>query len=83
MQFAQPFTQMNSLITTFEIIWAIATACSFSTFSRVIALANKPLGKDAFLLQGDESQKLDVYDGIDLTSGVENVIRKLQEIDGI
>lgn len=68
--------------------WAITRSClsyppAHSTFTRDLALTNKPLDKECFLLPKETSERLEVYSGIDLTSGIANVTQKLHQISEI
>ena len=66
--------------------WAIVREClsypSSDTFSRVIGLTNRPLAKEALLLPNDD-RRVELYDGMDLSLGVDYVVEKLKGIKGI
>lgn len=65
--------------------WAIAKEAlsypSSGTFDRIIALTNRPLKKEEALIPADD--RLRLYNGIDLTGGVEKVVSSLASVDGI
>ena len=67
--------------------WAITRTClcyPISTnFSRVVALTNRPVAKEAFLLPDANEQRLQIHGCIDLTKPLEAVLEKLKTIDGI
>ena len=65
--------------------WAIVREClsysSTASFTRVIALSNKPLEKTDFLLPEEaETEKLELYSGIDLSKGVDPTVKSLSDI---
>jgi hypothetical protein len=67
--------------------WAIARECltypTTDTFERIIALSNQPLQKEEFLLRNANSDRLELYSGIDLTKDLDDVSSQLAAISGI
>ena len=55
----------------------------YNHFSRMIALNNRPVAKEAFLLPNPNEQRLQIHGGIDLTKRLEVVLEKLKTIDAI
>ena len=49
----------------------------------MIALNNRPVAKEAFLLPGPNEQRLKIHSGIDLTKPIEAVLEKLKTIEAI
>ncbi|MCJ1311223.1 hypothetical protein MMC25_004894 [Agyrium rufum] len=68
--------------------WALMNEClrypTARTFSRIIGLTNRPLEPESTLLPMSEyGKRWELYDGFDLTVGVEEVKGKLKAIKGI
>lgn len=55
---------------------------SSNTFSRVIGLTNRPLSKEASLLNAGD-KRWELHSGIDLEPGVDAVVEKLKAIEDI
>jgi hypothetical protein len=68
-------------ITGWSVVQEALTYPTPTTFDRVIGLTNRPLTKGEALFPGDE--RLSLYSGINLSTGVEAVEAGLKHIPGI
>jgi hypothetical protein len=71
-------------ITGWAIVQEALTYPSPTTFDKVIGLTNRPLTKSEALLPDDE--RLELYSGVDLSSGastVENALKRIHGIQGV
>lgn len=71
----------DSGITGWAIVQEALKYPSLATFDRVIGLTNRPLTKSEAFLPDDD--RLELYSGVDLSSGVPAVKAKLERINGI